>query len=41
MFKISLMYLKGFNFIQTVYELFDNPSCMRKMVLRWLIEFLL
>ena len=24
MFKFSLMYLKGFNFIKTVYILFDN-----------------
>ena len=26
LFKISLMYLKGFRFIGTVYKLFDNPS---------------
>ena len=25
---MSLMSLKGFNFIKTVYELFDNPSYM-------------
>ena len=29
MFTISFMYLlRGFNFIETVYELFDNPSYM-------------
>ena len=26
MFKISLMYLKGFSFFKTVNELFNNPS---------------
>ena len=28
MFKILLMYPRGFNFIKTVYKLFDNPLYM-------------
>ena len=26
MLKISLMYLKGFNYVKTAYGLIDNPS---------------
>ena len=32
MFKFLLIYLEGFNFIMTVYELFDNPSYINKML---------
>ena len=34
--KCSNFHLRGFNFIETVYELFDNPSNKLTHNLKWL-----